>query len=91
MNLEKALLSNIDKLVGRLKDEDELKEVLKRKFTKKELKVFIAKEEKKDIEEIKALVNDDEKRVEEIYKAAIKKLNQEKIKQELVNSKSVTD
>ena len=85
MNLEDALLSNIDKLVGRLKDEEELKEVLKRKFTKKELKVFIAKEENKSIEEIKALINDDEERIEEIYKAAIKKLNQEKTKKELVN------
>lgn len=85
MNLEKALLSNIDKLVGRLKDEEELKEVLKRKFTKKELKVFIAKEENKTIEEIKTLINDDEERIEEIHKAAIKKLNQEKIKKELVN------
>lgn len=85
MNLEDALLSNIDKLVGRLKDEEELKEVLKRKFTKKELKVFIAKEENKSIEEIKALINDDEERIEEIHKAAIKKLNQEKVKKELVN------
>ena len=85
MNFEKALLSNIDKLVGRLKDEEELKEVLKRKFTKKELKVFIAKEENKSIEEIKALINDDEERIEEIHKAAIKKLNQEKVKKELVN------
>ena len=85
MNLEKALLSNIDKLVGRLKDEEELKEVLKRKFTKKELKVFIAREENKSIEEIKTLINDDEERIEEIYKAAIKKLNQEKTKKELVN------
>jgi len=85
LNFEKALLSNIDKLVGRLKDEEELKEVLKRKFTKKELKVFIAKEENKNIEEIKTLINDDEERIEEIYKAAIKKLNQEKTKKELVN------
>jgi len=85
LNLEDALLSNIDKLVGRLKDEEELKEVLKRKFTKKELKVFIAKEENKSIEEIKALINDDEERIEEIHKAAIKKLNQEKVKKELVN------
>ncbi|WP_072682730.1 hypothetical protein [Arcobacter sp. LA11] len=85
MNFEKALLSNIDKLVGRLKDEDELREVLKRKFTKKELKVFIAKEENKSIEDIKTLVNDDEERIEEIYKTAIKKLNQEKTKKELVN------
>lgn len=85
MNLEKSLLSTIDKLVGRLKDEEELLEVLKRKFTKKEYKVYFARESGKSVEDIKELVHDDEKRIEEIYKAACKKLNQEKIKQELVN------
>lgn len=30
------------------------------------------------------MINDDEKRIEEIYKAACKKLNQEKIKKELI-------
>ncbi|WP_320035427.1 hypothetical protein [Halarcobacter sp.] len=85
MNLTKSLLFNIDKLVGTLKTEEELKEVLKRKFTKKEFKVFVAMEDKKDIKEIAQLINDEEERVEELYKAACKKLNQEKIKKELVN------
>ena len=85
MNIEKSLISNIDKLVGTLKEEAELIEVLKRKFTKKEYKVYFAKEEGKNISEIKELVHDDEKRIEEIYKSACKKLNQEKIKQELVD------
>ncbi|XOB62110.1 hypothetical protein ACMC56_16155 [Campylobacterota bacterium DY0563] len=85
MNLTKSLLFNIDKLVGTLKTEEELKEVLKRKFTKKEFKVFVAMEDKKDIKEIAQLINDKEERVEELYKAACKKLNQEKIKKELVN------
>lgn len=85
MNLEKSLLSTIDKLVGTLKQEEELIEVLKRKFTKKEYKVYFAKESGKDIEEIKELIHDDEKRIEELYKSACKKLNQEKIKQELVD------
>ncbi|WP_321313034.1 hypothetical protein [Halarcobacter sp.] len=85
MNLTKSLLFNIDKLVGTLKTEEELKEVLKRKFTKKEFKVFVAMEDKKDIKEIAKLINDEEERVEELYKAACKKLNQEKIKKELVN------
>ncbi len=76
---------HIDKLVGTLKSEEQLKEVLKRKFTKKELKVFIAMEEKKDVATIAKLINDEEDRVEELYKSACKKLNQEKIKQELVN------
>jgi len=85
LNLTKSLLFNIDKLVGTLKTEEELKEVLKRKFTKKEFKVFVAMEDKKDIKEIAKLINDEEERVEELYKAACKKLNQEKIKKELVN------
>lgn len=85
MNLTKSLLDKIDKLVGTLKEENELKEVLKRKFTKKEFKVFVAMEEKQDVKDIATLINDEERRVEELYKAACKKLNQEKIKKELVN------
>lgn len=85
MNLEKSLLSTIDKLVGTLKNEEELLEVLKRKFTKKEYKVYFAREEGKSIEEITELIHDEEERIEELYKSACKKLNQEKIKQELVN------
>ncbi|MGB6328137.1 MAG: hypothetical protein WBF48_04370 [Halarcobacter sp.] len=85
MNIEKSLLSTIDKLVGTLKEEDELIEVLKRKFTKKEYKVYFARESGKSIEEIKELVHDEEERIEEIYKTACKKLNQEKIKKELID------
>ena len=85
MNFTDSLLKHIDKLVGTLKKEDELKEVLKRKFTKKEFKVFVAIEEKKDIEDIARLIHDDKQRVEELYKVACKKINQEKIKKELVN------
>lgn len=85
MNLRESLLFNIDKLVGTLKDEDELKEVLKRKFTKKEFKVFVAMEDKKDVKDIAKEINDEEDRVLELYKSACKKLNQEKIKKELVD------
>ncbi len=80
-----SLLKNIDKLIGTLKTEEELKEVLKRKFTKKEFKVFIGMESKKEIKDIALEIKDDEQRVIELYKAACKKLNQERIKQELVN------
>ncbi len=83
-NLTKAVMFNIDKLVGTLKDEDELLQVLKKKFTKKELKVFIAMENENTISEISKEIHTDEDRVKEIYKAARKKLNQEKIKKELV-------
>jgi len=84
-NLRKAILFNIDKLVGTLKDEEELALVLKRKFTKKELKVFIAMEKETSISDIAKEIHTDEDRVKEIYKAAKKKLNQEKIKKELIS------
>ena len=85
MNFTNSLLKHIDKLVGTLRDEEELKEVLKRKFTKKEYKVFVAFEEGKSIEEIKTLVKEDKEAIEKHYKVACKKLNQEKFKQELVS------
>lgn len=85
MDFTQSLLTHIDKLVGTLKSEEQLQEVLKRKFTKKEYKVFVAFEEGKSIEEVQTIVNDDVERIEELYKAACKKVNQEKIKKELVN------
>ena len=85
MNFKKALENHIEKLVGDLKDEKELKEVLKRKFTKKEYKTFLHKEEGKSFEEIAVILEEELDRVEELYKTACKKVNQEKIKQELVN------
>ena len=48
-------------------------------------KRFAKFEEGKSIEEITELIHDEEERIEELYKSACKKLNQEKIKQELVN------
>jgi transcriptional regulator with PAS, ATPase and Fis domain len=84
LDFTKALQFNIDKLVGTLKDEEELKEVLKKKFTKKEYKVFVAIESGVQKEEIAQDVHGDLQRVEDLNKAACKKLNQEKIKQELV-------
>lgn len=85
MNFTDSLLKHIDKLVGMLRDEEELKEILKRKFTKKEYKVFVAFEEGKSLEEVMALVKEDQERVEELYKTACKKVNQEKFKKELVS------
>ena len=84
MNFTEAIELNIDKLVGTLKNEEELEEVLKKKFTKKELKVFVAFSEGKSLDDVKEIINDDDERINEIYKTACKKLNQEKIKKELV-------
>jgi DNA-binding NarL/FixJ family response regulator len=85
MNFTKSLLKHIDKLVGTLRSDEQIQEILKRKFTKKEYKVFVAFEEGKSIEEIKALVKEDDEKVQEHFKVACKKLNQEKIKRELVS------
>ena len=85
MNFTKSLLKHIDKLVGTLRSDEQIQEILKRKFTKKEYKVFVAFEEGKSIEEIKAIVKEDDEKVQEHYKVACKKLNQEKMKKELVS------
>ena len=85
MNFTKSLLKHIDKLVGTLRSDEQIQEILKRKFTKKEYKVFVAFEEGKSIEEIKAIVKEDDQKVQEHFKVACKKLNQEKIKRELVS------
>jgi len=84
LDLKESILTHIEKLVGDLKDSQELKEVLKRRFTKKEYKIFIAIEEGVEIKDISEKLGDDEDRINELYKSACKKLNQEKIKQELV-------
>ena len=58
MNFTEAIELNIDKLVGTLKHEEELEEILKKKFTKKEFKVFVAFSEGKSIDEVKTIVNE---------------------------------
>ena len=86
MNFTNSITKHITKLVGTLKSEDELQEILKRKFTKREYKTFMAFEEGKNIDEKKTLLKEeDEKEVEKIYQTAIKKLNQEIFKRELVD------
>ena len=84
MKFTESLHNHIDKLVGVLKPEEELQEVLKKKFTKKEFKTFVAFEQNKKLEEICDIVKDSEERVQELYKNACKKVNQEKIKNELI-------
>ena len=85
MNFTNSIKKHIIKLVGILKDEGELQEILKRKFTKKEYKTFIAFEEGKNLDEVKAILREeDEEKIQKTYQTAIKKLNQEIFKRELV-------
>lgn len=85
MNYTEAVTKHIDKLVGTLKDEEAIVEVLKRKFTKKEFKVFTGIECGVDKKTVATHVKSDEQRVEELYKNCCKKLNQELFKKELVD------
>lgn len=85
MDFTEALTKTINKLVGDLKSEEQLREVLKVKLTKKEFKVFVAIETNVSMEDICTEIHVDEERVQEIYKSTCKKINQEKIKKELTN------
>ena len=84
-NLKEQLEKDIKVLVRPLKDDmDELVEILRRRLTKKEWKYFKGKIENKNDDEICTDLNCDNERLGEIAKQAIVKLNQEKIKQELM-------
>ncbi|MEA3553691.1 MAG: hypothetical protein U9R39_04700 [Campylobacterota bacterium] len=79
------LEKDINKLVGELKSEEQIAEVLKRKLTKKELKFYKLKIQNSSVDTICEELHCDSSRYEEIKKQTILKLNQEKIKKELVN------
>lgn len=75
---------HIRKLIGPLKDEDELKAVLKVKLTKKEFKVLSAWANEDDMTPLLEKLGMDEERYGELSVKLIKKLNQEKLKQEMM-------
>lgn len=75
---------HIRKLVRPLIDEDELKKVLKVKLTKKEFKVLSAWANDDDIKPLLEKLGLDEERYGELSLKLIKKLNQEKLKQEMM-------
>jgi hypothetical protein len=75
---------HIRKLIKPLKDEDELKRVLKVKLTKKEFKVLNAWANDDDMKTLLEKLSLDEERYGELSLKLIKKLNQEKLKQEMM-------
>jgi len=83
-NFTEELNKDIKKLVGTLKDEEQLAEVLKRKLTKKELKYYKLKIANEDEATMKKELQCDDERFEAIKKQTVVKLNQEKIKKELI-------
>lgn len=78
------LQKDINKLVGELKSGEELLEVLKRKLTKKEFKYYKMKIDGISKEDMKQELKCDDERFDEIAKHTLLKLNQEKIKKELI-------
>lgn len=81
LTLSTEIEKHIKKLVNPLKEGDYLKEALKLKLTKKELKLLKVWSDGTGIEELQKQLNLDEKRYGELSAKLIKKLNQEKIKQ----------
>jgi len=84
MTLTTLLQTNIKKLTSPLKNEDELIEVLKRKLTKKEFKVLMLTVENAPKEEQLKKLSLDEKRYDEVKTKALKKVNFNELKEELM-------
>jgi DNA-binding NarL/FixJ family response regulator len=81
--LTQEIEKHIRILVHPLKDEEALNEVLKVKLTKKEFKLLKAWADGQTVEQIREKLNLDEARYAELSSKLIKKLNQEKLKQEI--------
>jgi len=75
---------HVRKLINPLKNEDELKKVLKVKLTKKEFKILSAWANEDDMKPLLEKLSLDEERYGELSLKLIKKLNQEKLKQEMM-------
>jgi len=81
--IREQLTGIIRKLVAPLKEEDALNSVLKARLTKREYKLLHAWSDTTDIADIKSKLKLDEASYEILSQKLIKKLNQEKLKQEL--------
>ena len=81
--LRNEVESHVRKLVRPLKNEDELKAVLKIKLTKKEFKVLKTWANNENLDILKEKLGIDEERYGDLSVKLIKKLNQEKLKQEM--------
>ena len=83
MTLTDGLNRDIKVLEKDLKEESELKKILKLRLTKKEYKVFLAINDNQSDDYMKEKLLLDDKRLKEVKDSLIKKLNYEKLKNEL--------
>lgn len=82
--LRQEVEKHIRKLILPLKEENDLREVLKVRLTKKEFKLLQSWVVQTPKTEIMETLNLDEEKYEELSAKLIKKLNQEKLKQEMM-------
>ncbi len=82
-NLIRAIENHISKPLGRLKCPEALDEILRRRLTKKEYKLFIAESEGKPLEPLMEKLRLDRERAEALRRSARQKLNLDRIKREL--------
>jgi len=85
--LQEEITKHIKKLPYPLLEEEKLKEVLKKRLTKKEFKLIEYNIANLAMDEKLKNLNVDQERFDEIYKGLIKKLNYEKIKHQLMHIK----
>ncbi len=81
--LTDEVTKHIKKLLYPLKNEKDLQSILKSKLTKKEFKILQAWANKEKPSLLKERLKIDEDRYKELSLKIIKKLNQEKLKQEI--------
>jgi len=82
--LHREIEKHIKKLILPLKDEDLLTPILKRRLTKKEYKLLHMMASDSDMSEQYSRLSLDEDGYEKLKNKLIKKLNQEKLKQEMM-------
>ena len=82
--LRDELEKQIRKLIKPLRDEDELAKILKVKLTKKEFKIFKNWANSETLAELLQKLSIDDERYDSLKDKLIKKLNQEKLKQEIM-------
>jgi len=82
--LQEEVQKHIRKLIKPLKEGKELRNILKVKLTKKEFKVLNAWAYQEELTPLLEKLHLDQERYQQLKEKLIKKLNQEKLKQEIM-------
>ena len=82
--LHNEIEKHIKKLIKPLKDEETLIPILRKRLTKKEYKLLTMMSQRESTEEVEKKLNLGQEAIIVLQAKLIKKLNQEKLKQELM-------